>query len=329
MVVQLPDFPKGWPWPRLRNDHFEEAAAACTEWLKDSVFDPKDVEVARRGYNFGFTLAALAYPTLDKGTWTISFHILSALFMIDDFTDGEKGSEARSTAQTILDVFAEPYNQRPKDDEYVAEVTRQYWLSAIGISPPWQQERGLRHFEEYLDATVLEASDRELGYVRDFEDFLQIRRKTSGILPSFWIIECAQHLPEDIVKHETIVTLTTCAMDLIIYDNVKHAVGSTHNSIAIAAHNFGFPIQEAIDWIAGRREGVARKFFEIRDEVPSWGADLDKQVAGYIDGLGYWIRGNFEWCLETDRYFSKEQLQRIEATGTVEIRPPVSSSGTK
>lgn len=78
----------------------------------------------------------------------------------------------------------------------------------------------MRRFKEYLDATALEASDREIDYVRDFEDYLRMRRSTSGILPSFWVIECAQRLPEDIIKHETIVTLTTCAMDLVIYDNV-------------------------------------------------------------------------------------------------------------
>ncbi|KZS92152.1 terpenoid synthase [Sistotremastrum niveocremeum HHB9708] len=326
---RLPDILKDWPWPRLQHPDSEEAAIASLSWVDNSVLDLMDREKVRRGYGLGSTLATLAYPTLDKKSLIVACHLLSILFLIDDFTDPKKASDAQSVVNTIMEVFNCPSKVRSKDDPFVAEITRQFWIKALEISPVWQQTLFVAHFREYLNAVVIEASDREIDRLRDFDDYIHMRRSTGALRPAFWVIECAEGLPEHVVKHESIVTLATCAADLIIFGNDilsynrEQAIGSLHNTVSIAVQKQGLGIQEAVDWTVVRHEDVARKFQATISEVPSWGPSIDSHVAAYIDVLGYWVRANWEWSLGSSRYFEKEEWIVIEKTGIVEPLPRV------
>ncbi|KZT34984.1 terpenoid synthase [Sistotremastrum suecicum HHB10207 ss-3] len=326
---RLPPLLKDWPWPRVQHPALEEAAIACISWLDNSALDASDKEKVRRGSELGSTLAALAYPTLDKKSFIVACHLLSVLFLIDDFTDPKKASDAQNVVNTIMDVFEYPLKERSAADPFVAETTRQFWIRALDISPLWQQTLFIAHFREYLNAVVIEASDREIDHLRDFDDYIHMRRSTGALRPAFWVIECAEGLPEHVVKHESIVTLATCAADLIIFGNDilsynrEQALGSLHNTVSIAVHKQCLGIQEAIDWTVARHDDVARKFQATIDEVPSWGPDIDNHVRAYIDTLGYWVRANWEWSLGSSRYFEKEEWRLIEKTGIVELLPKV------
>ncbi len=64
--------------------------------------------------------------------------------------------------------------------------------------------------------------------------------------------------------------------------------------------------QEAIEQAGALWEKTLNWYFECRKALPSWGPEVDRDVAHYIQGLDDWIIANAEWSFETERYFGKE-----------------------
>ena len=61
-------------------------------------------------------------------------------------------------------------------------------------------------------------------------------------------------------------------------------------------------------------------FFRERKRIPSWGEEVDRAVALYVQGLEDWIIANAEWSFETERYFGKD-AQKIKQSLEVELLP--------
>ena len=88
----------------------------------------------------------------------------------------------------------------------------------------------------------------------------------------------------------------------------------------------GIDLPSAVHKCSLIHDELVRSFLETRDDVlqhmngvPSWGEGIDTQVAAYVDGLGaccldsgdealtsrhsgIWVRGNYEWHFECQRY---------------------------
>ena len=83
----------------------------------------------------------------------------------------------------------------------------------------------MAHFREeweaYTAAVVREADDRARRIYRTFEEYLQIRRLSSGCLPSFTLCEFGLDLPEDVFHHPLLTELRQQATDLIAIGNVR------------------------------------------------------------------------------------------------------------
>lgn len=66
-----------------------------------------------------------------------------------------------------------------------------------------------------------------------------------------------------------------------------------YNIVTIITSNCQTDIAGAIKWISHRNDELVGRFLETKEDilnhrngVPSWGEDIDIQVAKYIDGLG-------------------------------------------
>lgn len=72
-------------------------------------------------------------------------------------------------------------------------------------------------------------------------------------------------------------------------------------------HHLGLNLHEAVQWVADRHEQTLGKFWETREKVlskdgyPSYGPELDRQVAEYTGVIADWIRGNYEWSWHSSR----------------------------
>ena len=78
--------------------------------------------------------------------------------------------------------------------------------------------------------------------------------------------------------------------------------------------------QEAIEQAGELWRKTLDWYFECHKAVPSWGEEVDRAVAQYIQGLDDWIIANAEWSFETERYFGKEG-HTVKKTRMVALLP--------
>lgn len=55
------------------------------------------------------------------------------------------------------------------------------------------------------------------------------------------------------------------------------------------------------------------RFNTERENLPSWGADIDRDVAVYVQGLADWIVGSLHWSFLSERYFGKDGAEIKES----------------
>lgn len=62
-------------------------------------------------------------------------------------------------------------------------------------------------------------------------------------------------------------------------------------------------LQEAVDYVGDLCKQTIDGFIENEKLIPSWGEEVDKEVAIYVKGLRDWIVGSLHWSFMTERYF--------------------------
>ena len=75
--------------------------------------------------------------------------------------------------------------------------------------------------EAYVHAVTEEAEDRMHNRVRPLEDFLRLRRLTCGGAPTFGFLEFGLDLPNEVICHPKLVSLTKEGVDLLLIVNVS------------------------------------------------------------------------------------------------------------
>ena len=75
--------------------------------------------------------------------------------------------------------------------------------------------------DEYFYGVVEEASDRDHNRIRKVDDYLRLRRATSGGRPTLDLLEFGLELPEDVTEHEVVKEMREIAVDMIIFVNVR------------------------------------------------------------------------------------------------------------
>jgi hypothetical protein len=94
-----------------------------------------------------------------------------------------------------------------------------------------------------------------------------------------------------------------------------------HNIVTIIMHQHKTDIQGAMNWVYEYHKELEVKFMNLyENKVPKFGESVDVQLARYVDGIGNWVRANYQWCFETERYFGKKG-PKIEETRWVALLP--------
>ncbi len=95
--------------------------------------------------------------------------------------------------------------------------------------------------------------------------------------------------------------------DLFSY-NVEQARRDSHNMIAVFMHRQDLGLQEAVDAVGVLCKASIDRFEQDRRLLPSWGSEIDRDVATYVQGLQNWIVGSLHWSFESTRYFGKDGM---------------------
>jgi hypothetical protein len=94
-------------------------------------------------------------------------------------------------------------------------------------------DRFILEFDAFTAAVVKEAGDHGSKRVRDVEDYIDLRRDTSGVGATLAIIEFGLKLPTDVLQHPTVASLTADAIKLISLINVRVVIILLFNFLVI------------------------------------------------------------------------------------------------
>ncbi|KZT50940.1 hypothetical protein CALCODRAFT_443798, partial [Calocera cornea HHB12733] len=104
--------------------------------------------------------------------------------------------------------------------------------------------------------------------------------------------------------------------------NKEQACGDRNNLVFIVMEDKALTMQEAIDFIGEMWHARFQDFLADRRNLPSWGRDLDRQVATYVQGLADWVSGNLHWSFASHRYFPNNG-EDIKLHRIVELLPTI------
>ncbi|KAJ3002976.1 hypothetical protein NUW54_g5554 [Trametes sanguinea] len=261
----------------------------------------------------------------EDSPWGSDLRGVRLLESFEDLSDGEwdaygskalSGHEKRphrhvSTASEILGALRDPHSFRPSSA--VGRMTQSFWSRLTRTASRGAQRRFIETFELFFRAVTQQARDRESGDIPDLESYIAMRRDTSGCKPCWALIEYAYDLdlPDWVMEDPTIRGLEEAANDLVTWSNDifsfnrEQACGDTHNMIVVVQTQQKLDLQSAIDYVGELCMGCVDRFQTLREQLPSWGPEIDAQVQVYVEGLGDWMIGNLVWSFETERYFGK------------------------
>ncbi|OAX35880.1 hypothetical protein K503DRAFT_339652 [Rhizopogon vinicolor AM-OR11-026] len=70
-------------------------------------------------------------------------------------------------------------------------------------------------------------------------------------------------------------------------------------------HELSMDAEDAMPWVVDLYKEIEKEFLEAITALPKWGEPrVDSQVRQYCghDGVANWVRGNYEWRFESERY---------------------------
>ncbi|KAH9848860.1 terpenoid synthase [Lenzites betulinus] len=312
----LPDLVSHCNFPLVYHPEGDAVAAESVKWLDQGCpeLSPK-ARTALYGLQAG-ELTAYCYPTCTAPRLRVVSDFMNYLFHLDNISDGmmHKGTEELSdvvmNALWFPDRYA-PTTGQPAAEASAGRMAREYWSRCIQDAKPGPQARFKETLELFFEAVHQQARDRDTGIIPDLDSYINVRRDTSGCKPVFDLIEYAMDidLPDFVVEHPIIKALNQGANDLVTWSNdifsynVEQSRGDTHNMIAILMSLHGLDLQSAVDHVGDLCKQTIDAFIENKGNVPSFGPELDRDVALYVQGLQDWIVGSLHWSFMTRRYF--------------------------
>ncbi|KDR73462.1 hypothetical protein GALMADRAFT_72334 [Galerina marginata CBS 339.88] len=316
LQLTLPDILANFPWARNLSEYYYEAKAESIAWAES--YQPLD-ETGLMAFNLcDFTIVRLCCD------------LMNLLFLYDDYTDIADGDKANKIRDTVMDAFRNPHKERLAGDLILGAMARDFWIRASSYVSPGAA--CLDHFidslDDYTAAVVKEADDRANRRYRSFEDFMLIRRDSSGCFPSIVLCEFGLDIPEEIFHHPRITAIREQGTDLLtiindIYSfNLEKSRGlELHNSVELVMVEQNLEVQGAVKWLEQYGEGVLAAFLDNVANMPSWDIETDQSVKIFIDGIAQWVRANDDWSFESARYFGNKGLE-IKKTRALTLHLP-------
>ncbi|KAG1815061.1 terpenoid synthase [Suillus subaureus] len=317
--IFIPNTVSTWPWPRCLNQYYSEVKVESAAWFSSfKAFNSAKALDAFECINSDL-VSCLGHPIASKVHVRSVCDVMRIFFVIDEYSDVSKPSDVREQKNIVMDALHNPYKPRPKGEWVGGEIVRQFWERTIRDASAQSQKRFIVTFNLYLEGLVQQAIDRNEHRIRDIQSYIDVRRDTVAMKPVFALLELGLDIPDQVISHSTIETMAIACMDMIFIDNdiasynMEQARGdASHNVITIVMREFDTDVHGAILWVADLHMETQKRFLQAMAAVPKWGEPIDSQVREYCDGLGNWVRANYEWNFETERYLGTKgpEIQR-------------------
>ncbi|KAG2081473.1 isoprenoid synthase domain-containing protein [Suillus cothurnatus] len=309
----IPDFYNECRYPMRLNPNCDSVSCASEQWLcsEAHLVEPEKTRYTslRAGY-----FASSCYPDADAFHLKVCADFLGWSFKLDDWLEIDRSdvNDAWGVRDCCISAYRDPVNFRT--ERYSAKMCKSYFGRFRETGGPGCTER----FIHTMDLWFISAAKEWTTAPRDISMMLnltiELRRDLSGCKSCFALIEFANQidLPEEVVSHPVIKALEEATNDFVSWSNdifsynMEQSHHSTHNLVAVLMIDQGLNLQDAVDYCTRLCNISLQRFEENRAILPSWGEEVDKDVATYVKGLQNWITGPLQWSFVTARYFGKD-----------------------
>ncbi|KIM55373.1 hypothetical protein SCLCIDRAFT_134791 [Scleroderma citrinum Foug A] len=272
-------------------------------------------------------LAAMCYPNAGYPQLRVSSDFLNWLFHLDNLSDDMDNRSITEVANVVMNSLHHPYTFR--SNARLSGMTRDFYKRMLQTANSGACQRFIETLELFFQAINTQATDRANGFIPNLESYISLRRDTSGCKPIWALIEYAYNLniPDEVMDHPLICSLGEAANDLVTWSNdiysynVEQSKGDVHNMINVVVNEQGLDLQSAFDFVGDLCKHSMDRFIECRKQLPSWGPEIDRDVAIYADGLEHWMVGCLHWSFDTERYFGTHGHE-IKKTKVITLLPP-------
>jgi len=325
ITFSLPDFLAHWPYERLLHPDFGTVDVESATWVNDHRLFNRKSQKSFDASLFGL-LGCLVYPLNSKDFARVGCDLINAYFVIDEYNDVAEPEIAAQVCDGVMDVLRNPYTERKPGDK-LGLFMQGFWHRALALTTPGSAciDQFVEGFDLYMKSMIQEAEDRETKRVRPVMDYLQLRRETFGAQATISLLGFGLELPEEVLSHPVMQSMTLAAMDLLCITNDMHSY-VVEVARGIAFHNIVTSIMEehqvdvptAMEWLENFGKYRVDTFLRGVEELPSWGPEIDVNVQKYIKDIGYLVRGADAWSYESERYWGKKGME-IQETRQVTL----------
>ncbi|KAL7791176.1 isoprenoid synthase domain-containing protein [Trichoderma afarasin] len=317
--VRLPPLEAGWRWPRLVSSYLEEVEEECLKW--SASFTAFDQETQCLIHEKG------KLKQIRSGC-----ELMHLFFMFDEYSDKASPEEVLYQAQVMIDTLKSPETPRPKGEWIGGEIIRQFLLHLPSTATETFRARFGATWIQYVHSVVQQAQFRSESRILDLEDFLAVRRHTSGAPSTIAFYEMNSDIPDDIREHPVIRELEVLAVDLIVIANdilsynKEQAIGDDeHNIVTILMSQYNLDVQQGIDMAGDLADEKMDRFYYLYPQVPRYVGPVDLEVQTLVDGMAQCVSGVFHWSYESQRYFGKRGME-IKRTRQLRLLPKVKTN---
>ncbi|KAG6374646.1 terpenoid synthase [Boletus reticuloceps] len=311
--IFIPNVFARWPWPRRIHPNYAVVKEEADTWMTSfEAFSPKAQDAYNR-CDFSKSPRMFSFPYSEQRAACDLTHVL---YMFDEYSDRLTPSEVRKQKNVVMDALRNPHTPRPKGEWIGGEATRQFWELTIQNATPVSQKRFVQSMDEYLEEVVKESIDKDDHRILDIKSYINARRRTGAVKPSFSIIELGFEIPDEVMSHPVIQEIVLAGIDMITFSNdivsynlEQRRGDELHNIVTCVMNEYHTDVNGAVLWTEDFLLGAGERFRTALAALPQWEEPLNSQVKAYCDGVGQWVRANDDWSFEGERYFGNKGLE--------------------
>lgn len=308
--VVIPDLVSHCTFELRSSTHQKRLSADSERWLFRSDSLDESTRRSFHGLKAGL-LTAMCYPNAGYPQLRVVSDFLNWLFHLDNLSDDMGNRSITEVANVVMNSLHHPYTYH--SNVRLGRMTRSFYRRILRTASPGTCQRFVETLELFFQAINEQATDRNNKFIPGLQAYIALRRDTSGCKPCWALVEYAYDLdiPDEVMNHPLIRSLGEATNDLVTWSNdifsynVEQSKGQTHNMIDVIMNERGIDLQSAFNFVGELCKQSIDRFTECREQLPSWGPKIDRDVTIYIEGLADWIVGSLHWSFDTERYFGK------------------------
>lgn len=257
--------------------------------------------------------AALSFPDADLEHLVTCLMFFFWAFSTDDLSDEGDLQSRPDDVQAGHAISVRVVNEpgAPRSEYPYAAMFYDLLERFRETSTPGAYKRFIRAWEEWSGSQVTQSRNRSQDRIPSVDEFILMRRATIGGAMVEAIVEYSLDLdlPDEVFENSIIRAMSDATNDLMTWPNdlcsfnKEQSDGDYQNLVFCVMNERKVGLQEAIDIVTEMLTQRVNDYVELKNKLPSFGADVDKELARYLHALENFVQGTVLWYYLSPRYF--------------------------